>query len=41
MTKQYRPPKLLVNDLLIEDVLAVSKVDDTLDIFDVGVNEDL
>ena len=41
--KKYLQPEIVVNDLSIEDVLSVSKVDDTLDIFDVevGVNEDL
>ena len=37
----YYPPKLLIMDLLVEDVLMVSKVEDTLDIFDIEVNEDL
>ena len=36
--KKYLQPKIVVNDLSIEDVLSVSIVDDTLDIFDVGVN---
>ena len=39
--KKYLQPEIVVNDLSIEDVLSVSKVDDTLDIFDDGVNEDL
>lgn len=41
MKNNYEPPKLFVKEILVEDVLAVSKVEDTIDIFDLGVNEDL
>ena len=41
MKKTYFPPFLKASNTEFEDIIMVSFIDDTLDIFDVDVNEEL
>ncbi len=41
MKKDYQEPKVEINDIYVEDVILVSKIDENLDITSSSYNEEL